>query len=253
MVVQRPIGDFKGQVLYAQDVDDELKSGGFCKFAHCRQALYFALSLGNAAPHLKDANRRKHVCIVSRSVFSPAHKFLANGLWILRYCAHSSAIFFHYIHGKKMMACKCFDGVDACKERRKHSTSKVVYIEIKKSTFKTAGLGLFVTKTHKPGDFIAYYGGCWKTKGDGPYLFQIKKGVLVDGTPGTICASPPAVAYRCNHAALNSKRNNAELFISRPKNKCPQPAIRATKTINPGEEVFISYGKSYIIRRFERE
>ncbi len=124
----------------------------------------------------------------------------------------------------------------------------VMTLIVKKSTLPKAGKGLFTSKLITKGEKIIEYKGeiiDWKEyekrvkeDRDG-YLFFINKKRCIDAFN-----TPQHKARYANDAAGLSRvkglRNNAVYEIYH--NKC---FIVSTRTIKPGEEVFVSYTKDY--------
>ena len=113
-----------------------------------------------------------------------------------------------------------------------------VRLRIDKSQIKEAGLGVFTDDFIPANTFIDYYNGnkCYGIKG-GLYFFALNNIVGID-----------AQSYpRCYMAMLNDvyKSNytvNCEFIIDEEEKKVE---IFSCKNIEPGEELFISYGDSY--------
>lgn len=115
------------------------------------------------------------------------------------------------------------------------------HFHIKKSTISKAGNGLFSTVTVKPGDTIGEYTGKILTDKqtekmpyvDSDYILWICKdhNILGEG--------PLA-----NHTRfINHKVNGNGQIVTSTRWK--KARIEATKTIRPGQEIFIDYGDSY--------
>lgn len=104
-------------------------------------------------------------------------------------------------------------------------------LKVKRST---AGLGLFADATIRPGERIEYIGKRLSKeaadKKGGKYLFEVNKGVTIDGT------TRKNLARYINHSC---KANcEARVYQSRV-------FIVAVKTIKPGEELSYDYGEEY--------
>lgn len=121
--------------------------------------------------------------------------------------------------------------------------------QIKPSTLKGAGKGLFTTKPIKKGDIVVEYKGeilSWKqVKKRYPDLSQIDY-IFHAGPNHWVDAAltPKEFARYANDAKGVSKvktiRNNAEYQVIKRK-----PYIVATRNIPAGAEIFVDYGDSY--------
>jgi SET domain-containing protein len=126
--------------------------------------------------------------------------------------------------------------------------SATTELEVKRSLLPKAGKGLFTKNLIKKGTKIVEYKGeiiGWKEymkrveeDRDG-YLFYINDKRCIDAFP-----TPEHVARYANDAAglvrVKGLRNNCVYEIE--GNKC---FIVATRNIKPGEEIFVSYTRSY--------
>jgi uncharacterized protein len=97
------------------------------------------------------------------------------------------------------------------------------------------GLGLFATAPFKRGDFIAEYWGRRLSNAEADavnsrYLFELNSRWTIDGS------SRRNTARYINHSC----RPNAKVDIVRGV-----ILIRATKRIEPGDEITYNYGKEY--------
>jgi SET domain-containing protein len=122
--------------------------------------------------------------------------------------------------------------------------------DIKKSQIPSAGHGLWAKKEFKRGDVIVKYDGekiTWKEcerrneaqEGYGGYYMFINKRKCIDAQHTTW-----AHGRYANDAAglcrIEGLRNNAKYEISKG-----EVFIVATRNIKAGEEIFVSYGRSY--------
>jgi SET domain-containing protein len=99
-----------------------------------------------------------------------------------------------------------------------------------------SGLGLFAGEEIKKGDFVIEYWGEPITDDEadrrgGKYLFNVKKGLTIDGT------TRKNTARYINHTCTGK---NCE-----PEIDGKRVYIYATKSIKPGEELTYNYGKEY--------
>jgi len=121
---------------------------------------------------------------------------------------------------------------------------------IKKSQIPGAGKGLFTHVAIKRGDIVVEYTGekitwaeCLKRnnnmEGVGAYYFFINNKNCIDAQH-----TPDSLARYANDAAgfvrLDGVRNNCRYQIIKGK-----PYIVASKSIKPGDEIFVAYGKEY--------
>lgn len=121
-------------------------------------------------------------------------------------------------------------------------------LKIKKSTLPRAGKGLFTTKDIKKGEIICEYEGeiiTWKEairrndEGINGYVYYISEMVCVDA----YYAKKTFGRYANDAAGLTRKkgvRNNSVYHEVKRK-----VFIKATRNIRAGEEIFVSYGRSY--------
>jgi len=111
------------------------------------------------------------------------------------------------------------------------------------STIPDAGLGLFATKTYKKGDYICIYGGEYVNQGrGGEYVLELNGKLCVDAQ------DPSSYHYldlgrNVNHQS-DPKLVNTKYKI-RDVGSQPVAFIEATKSILPGEELFVNYGPVY--------
>ena len=125
-------------------------------------------------------------------------------------------------------------------------------VYIKKSQLPKAGKGLFVEQEYRRGDIICEYEGefvpwseCEKRAQEGHegYVFFISKNRCVDAY-----FTPWAMGRYANDARgigrVSGLTNNAQYEIKR-RNGEQRVFIVATRTILPGQEVFVHYGEDY--------
>lgn len=120
------------------------------------------------------------------------------------------------------------------------------YLRVKKSALPGAGKGLFTSVAITKGTRIVEYKGLlkqWKDvkhlDGYNGYLMRINRNAAIDALPAT-----KTLGRYANDAngfgRIQGKRNNCE-YVS--EGLCCY--IEATRMINKGEELFVSYGKEY--------
>jgi len=119
----------------------------------------------------------------------------------------------------------------------------LLHVDIRPSTIRDAGLGLFALKEFKSGDLIVPYKGEILTRaqlddryGDGlaPYAVEVNKNTFIDSA----CA-------RGTGSFINTKprHNNSRISVySGRAGHPPAASIRATKRIPIGSEIFVDYG-----------
>lgn len=119
---------------------------------------------------------------------------------------------------------------------------------VKKSTLPKAGKGLFTEKDISKGEIVCEYEGeriTWKEAIErneldkGGYVYYINKNNCIDAfdykdTFGRYANDAAGVGR------VNGHRNNSTYDVV--KNKV---FIRATRNIKAGQEIFVSYGRSY--------
>ncbi|MBC7849873.1 MAG: SET domain-containing protein-lysine N-methyltransferase [Chitinophagaceae bacterium] len=117
---------------------------------------------------------------------------------------------------------------------------------VKKSSLPEAGKGLFTKTSIKKGTPIVEYKGkitTWKEvqhdEGKNGYIYYITRNLVIDAGKYR-----SALARYANDARglkrINGTRNNAK-YVEKGR----QVFITATKDIQPGEEIFVGYGKEY--------
>jgi SET domain-containing protein len=123
----------------------------------------------------------------------------------------------------------------------------ILGLQIKKSTIPNTGQGLFTLKEIKKNEDITEYNGVKMTveeanrKEESGYALLINKDTVIDGKSTQSCLGRYANMCR----SLNKphcKGNNARFVINQ---KTKKVVLRATKKIKIGEEIFVSYGRSY--------
>jgi hypothetical protein len=130
-------------------------------------------------------------------------------------------------------------------------------IEVKTSTLKNAGRGLFATQKFEKGQWITKYEGSLIDQKQAIKLRKEKRAqflatcesqwTVVNGN--THVRSGFGGAQFANHEE-NKTKINAKLviYVDRKHPHSPWPYLRATRIIQPGEEIFCSYGKKAFLR-----
>lgn len=118
-------------------------------------------------------------------------------------------------------------------------------LEVKSSSIPGAGNGLFTKVAIEKGARIAEYKGritTWKEvehQWNNPYLYVVSPGRVIDASRTKSC-----IARFANDAKGLTKQkgrtNNAEF-----QNDGLRVYMMATKNIEAGDEIFVSYGKAY--------
>jgi uncharacterized protein len=119
---------------------------------------------------------------------------------------------------------------------------------LKKSTLPGAGLGLFTDEPFKKGDTVIEYLGeiiTWAEalkrdeKGKGGYVFFVNNKHCIDAYPQIDSLGKYANDAK-GFSRIEGLKNNAEYQTSKKR-----AYIIATKAINAGDEIFVSYGSDY--------
>jgi uncharacterized protein len=133
----------------------------------------------------------------------------------------------------KMKASKLFTNKDQ---------DESLYID--KSTLPGAGKGLFTKKTIKKDEIICYFSGELIDEEEaeirdvgirGHYFVQLASGKILD----TYHASSFG---KWVNDAKDKRKNNGKIYTTLSGKRA---YISATKTIQPGSEIFVDYGKQY--------
>ena len=124
-------------------------------------------------------------------------------------------------------------------------------LAVARSTIPGAGMGLFAAKGtsgFRRDERIVLYSGDWvqllpDDNTGGPYFLQTSRGAAVDAARTDTALGRWANDSRgSSDAAGKRRRPNARLVADR-RNK--QGALKASRRILPGEEIFVSYGRGY--------
>lgn len=150
---------------------------------------------------------------------------------------------------------KCM--VDGCEKSSKHGTKCLVHtykelkVKVSPSNIIGAGYGLIAYNgSHKSSEVIfkknqkiMEYTGTMKEEGDKifgeGYLLALKRGSLIDASN----RYSSSVARYINTAGNSGFKNNARFSINRKNN---QVNVVATMDIKNNEEIFVSYGTSFV-------
>ena len=124
-------------------------------------------------------------------------------------------------------------------------------LTVKTSGIPNSGKGLFTTGLIPKGSFITEYIGkitTWKDAdhddGNNAYIYYVNRNHVIDGKGST------ALAQYANDGSgfkkIKGLKNNSEYQVHKKK-----VYIVAKKDIQPGEEIFVAYGKDYwdVIRK----
>lgn len=126
------------------------------------------------------------------------------------------------------------------------------YLKIKTSTLPGSGKGLFTTIAIPKNTFITEYKGkisTWEAAdhddGKNPYIYYISRNHVIDAK-----GNKDAYAHFANDAKgfkqADGIKNNSKYVVLKKK-----VYIKSIKNIEPGEEIFVGYGKEYwnVIRK----
>ena len=124
----------------------------------------------------------------------------------------------------------------------------VAGLQVKSSTIKAAGKGLYTARPFKKGEKVADYGGSvisqeQYAKSPSGYGIHLNKDQILDGK-----STQSGIGRYANNCKTENKKkgecqgNNARI-IPNVRNKTA--TIRATKGITKGTEIFVPYGRHY--------
>ncbi len=120
-------------------------------------------------------------------------------------------------------------------------------VVVHKSTIKGAGQGLFTTRSFDKNEIITEVCGSVisreeaNKKDSKSHLKSLSYHSIIDGLNDPRKAEGIGGGSFVNDAK-DSHLNNSKFVTDNLQSRC---FLRATKPINPGEEIFASYGKSY--------
>jgi SET domain-containing protein len=110
-------------------------------------------------------------------------------------------------------------------------------LEIKDSTIKDSGQGVFTLEDIQKDTLIDHYLGTYQIIPTSKYYFQIKDGFGIDA--GTY---PRCYMGMVNDSSNSNFRNNCTFVVDENDNTV---TVHSLQDIKAGEELFISYGGSY--------
>jgi len=120
-------------------------------------------------------------------------------------------------------------------------TRTIEGLRIKASTVPGAGLGLFATKQFRSGDAITPYSGdiiaLRHDRVGGPYYLQLNQHKGIDAA-----RTNTASGRYANDPRGTQSPPNATLVLDTNRGT---GRVKATRTIQPGQEIFVSYGPGY--------
>ncbi len=118
---------------------------------------------------------------------------------------------------------------------------KIKGLRVKPSHIPRAGMGLYTTTARKKGTPIALYTGIVAAKPEGLYSVALPKGKFMNSTSSQNAVGRYANTCRSKNKPA-CKRNNSKFAINKDK-----VSLKATKNIQAGNEVYVSYGPGYRI------
>lgn len=127
-------------------------------------------------------------------------------------------------------------------------TRSLKKLEVRRSNIPEAGLGLFTLRDIKKGQVITPYGGVLVSPreydaSDSVYGIEFNKNQILDGA--STQSSLGRYANSCRAGNIKKKQckgQNARLSANKAKKTA---SVKATRNIKAGEEIFVSYGRSY--------
>ena len=115
-------------------------------------------------------------------------------------------------------------------------------LQLKKSNIPNAGLGLFATKPFRNNDKIAEYtGDVSAVPIQGDYVYKASNTTFIDAKRTNTAAGRFGNACRAVDRP-HCSGNNAKIVYDRARHNA---AVKATKTIRPNQEIYVSYGPAY--------
>jgi len=126
------------------------------------------------------------------------------------------------------------------------------YLEVKISSMPKSGKGLFTKVFIPKGSLITEYKGkisTWKDAdhddGKNPYIYYLNKDHVIDAK-GYLNSFAHFANDAKGHKTVRGIVNNSKYIV-----KGKKVFIEAIKDIQPGEEIFVGYGKTYwdVIRK----
>jgi hypothetical protein len=118
---------------------------------------------------------------------------------------------------------------------------KLQHLRVKRSTIPNARNGLFTTVARKKQEKLADYTGqrisaAQAKRSKSAYIFQPNKTTFIDARK-----SNEAVGRYANDGRSPAKNNSKLAYNSKAKTAC----VKATKNIQAGKEILVSYGPEY--------
>ena len=140
-------------------------------------------------------------------------------------------------------------GVAPSTKAEKRQPGYALKTEVRPSTIPGAGMGLFMCERARKGERIARYTGEIITTEEAQrrtsqYILKVNASTAIDAEADMMCAG----RWINTCKGKNNAKPNAlgRLTKHQPTGKW-YVSIEATKTIKPGEEIFMPYGKSFSI------
>lgn len=131
-------------------------------------------------------------------------------------------------------------------------------VQVKLSTIKGAGKGLFATRTLPKHTWICPYVGeqttmsCIHKRYPGrmtaPYTIQLPGGLAVDSASVRGIGSLANGKFNANGTVSSVNRHNCIARFRPSGDGTPGMWLKTTKTIHPAQEIFLWYGDEYILQ-----
>ena len=131
------------------------------------------------------------------------------------------------------------------KAQRMYALNTIVY----KSNQEDAGMGLFMLERAEKGNRVTVYAGELITQkeadeSDSEYILYIKNDTLLDAK-NVLSRKGRYICHAGPGTTSNARISAIRRVVTDPISRKPCVSILATRTIKPGEEVLISYNKSW--------
>lgn len=149
----------------------------------------------------------------------------------------------------------CFFIISLAADPPKTRTRETDYVTVKKSLVPGAGEGVFAKKKISKGMLIGYYLGEFLSMEEARVLYKKNEHHYFFGTPE--CAKKPETPYidgdrehyvsKVNFAPAKMNGKEVNFINVYFKKFCQDPYVRlfAARNIEPGEELYVSYGSDY--------